>query len=78
MPNFQDVLDAARTLSATEQLRLVETLWEEGVPADVLAPSDEWIAEVQRRSAAFDQGTMPSATWDDVRSRARSKAGLDG
>jgi hypothetical protein len=42
------------------------------------APSDEWIAEANRRSDLFDSGEISGSSWSDVRQRARRKAGLDG
>jgi putative addiction module component (TIGR02574 family) len=77
MPTFQDVLDGARTLTPVDRSRLVDALWEDVSPADWPLPSDEWIAEAQRRSAAFDQGLMSAKPWTEVRDRARQKAGLD-
>jgi putative addiction module component (TIGR02574 family) len=77
MSDFREVLDAARGLTAIDRLRLVEALWEDVPPADWPVPSDEWIAEAQRRSQEYDQGRMPASTWPDVRARARRKAGLD-
>lgn len=78
MPTLDDVLDAARTLTPTDRLRLLEALWEDVPPSDWPAPSAEWIAEVQRRSADVDAGRMLATPWQDVRARARRKAGLDG
>ena len=78
MTTLDDVLTAARTLSATDRLRLVEALWEDVPPADWPAPNEEWIAEAQRRSAEHDAGRTSSSTWPEVQARARRKAGLDG
>lgn len=78
MPAFHEILDAARTLTASDRMRLVEALWQDASPADWLPPSDEWIAEAQRRSVEYDQGRMSAATWAEVRERARQKAGLNG
>ena len=78
MPSFQDVLSAARTLNATERLRLANTIWEDTPPTDWPLPDAEWIAEAQRRSADYDEGRMSAATWQEVQARARRKAGLDG
>jgi putative addiction module component (TIGR02574 family) len=77
MPTFQDVLDAARALTATDRIRLVDAIWEDVPPADWPPPSDEWLAEVQRRSAEYDAGRMSAAPWSEVQARARMKAGLD-
>ena len=78
MPTFHDDLDAARSLTPTDRIRLVDALWENVPPAEWPLPSVEWIAEAQRRSTAYDQGQMSATPWTDVRARARKKAGLDG
>jgi putative addiction module component (TIGR02574 family) len=77
MPSFQEVLIAARTLSAVDRLRLVDSLWDDVSLEDWPVPSDQWIAEAQRRSAQYDEGRTSAATWSEVRARARRKAGLD-
>ena len=78
MSTFEEVLDAARTLTATERFQLVEALWEDVSPAEWPVPNEEWIAEAQRRSTEYEHGRMSAATWHEVRARARQKAGLDG
>jgi putative addiction module component (TIGR02574 family) len=77
METFQDVLNAARTLSTMDRMRLVDALWEDVPPSDWPVPSEQWIAEAQRRSAEYDQGQTSAATWPEVRDRARRKVGLD-
>lgn len=71
---FQDVLDTARTLSVSDRLRLVDALWDDSAPENWPVPSDDWIAEVQRRSAESDAGQMTASSWSEVRDRARQKA----
>lgn len=78
MPTFHDVLDAARTLTATERIRLVDALWDDVSPTDWPLPSGEWIAEAQRRSADYDEGRTSATPWTKVQASARQKAGLDG
>jgi len=77
MSSFQDILDAARALTTAERFRLVGQLWDDVAPADWPLPSEEWIAEAQRRSAEYDAGRMPASPWVEVRERARRKANLD-
>ena len=51
MPNYETLLADASHLSVTDRIQLIEALWDT-VPADSLPPlSDEWLAEIQRRSA---------------------------
>lgn len=77
MSNYQDVLAAARSLSATDQAQLAATIWDEMDPENWPLPSDDWVVEAQRRSAELDAGRMTVSTWSDVQIRARRKAGLD-
>jgi putative addiction module component (TIGR02574 family) len=78
MQTFDDVLEAARTLTPTDRMRLVDALWEDVSPTEWPLPSEEWIAEAQRRSVDYDQGRSSATPWTEVRARARHKAGLDG
>ena len=78
MATFDDVLGAVEHLSASDRVRLMDALWESMEPSEWPAPSDEWIAEAQRRSAEYEAGKMSASPWPEVRRRARRKAGLDG
>lgn len=78
MPSFHDVLDAARTLSPADRMRLVDALREGVSPTAWPLPNDEWIAEAQRRSADYDEGRTTATPWTEVQARVRQKAGLDG
>jgi putative addiction module component (TIGR02574 family) len=76
MLTFHDVCNAALALSPDERLRLIDTLWDSCPPSDWPPPSAEWIAESQRRSAAYDAGETSAASWPEAQARARRKAGL--
>ncbi|PHR97444.1 MAG: hypothetical protein COA78_27635 [Blastopirellula sp.] len=78
MTSIQEILAAAQALSAPEQAQLLAALWDNVSPDDWVPPSDDWVAEANRRSAAIDSGKMTSTGWSEVRERARHKAGLDG
>jgi putative addiction module component (TIGR02574 family) len=77
MATVQEILDAAQTLPSPERARLIHALWQSVSPDDWTPPSDEWIAEAQRRSEAYDAGQMTASPWSEVRQRARRQAGLD-
>jgi putative addiction module component (TIGR02574 family) len=78
MLTFNDVFQAAQALPAADQLRLIDSLWDQIPPNEWPMPDEASIAEAQRRSAACDAGTMSVAPWSDVKARARRRAGLDG
>lgn len=73
---FDDVLGAAQSLPSPDRLRLIDALWD--TLDEWPAPSPDWIAEAQRRSAEYDAGRAAAVPWEEVKSRARRKAGLDG
>jgi len=78
MSSVEEVFAAAQSLPADERAWLVHALWETMEPKDWPPLSEEWAAEVQRRSQQIDEGRMTFSSWPEVRERARRKAGLDG
>jgi putative addiction module component (TIGR02574 family) len=78
MTTVEEILIAAEALPIAERARLIYALWSTVSPDDWVGPSDDWVAEAQRRSEAYDSGEMTASSWSDVRQRARRKAGLDG
>ena len=77
MTTIQEILDAAKALPAAERAQLIHALWESVSPDDWPPPGDEWTAEAQSRSEAYDAGQMTASPWLEARQRARRKAGLD-
>jgi len=77
MSTVQEILDAAQDLPSADRAQLIHALWKTVSPDDWAPPTDDWIAEVERRSAAYDTGEMTAASWSEVRQRTRRKAGLD-
>ena len=77
MATYEDVLTAARTLSGEEKARLADALWEEVAPEDCPPLSDEWMAEIQRRSDEYDAGRMKATPAAEVLARVRREVGLD-
>ena len=78
MTGLNEILIAAQSLPATERAQLIASLWDNVPPNEWVPPSDEWIAEANRRSDLLEAGGMSGSSWSDVRQRARRKAGLDG
>jgi putative addiction module component (TIGR02574 family) len=76
MADYDSLLSDASRLPVGERIQLIEALWDT-VPEESLPPlSDEWIAEIERRSAEFDAGVVQPIPWEQVRAEALSRAGL--
>lgn len=77
MSDYADVLTVASQLPINDRLRLIEDLWI-SVPAESLPPlSDEWQAEIQRRSAELDAGLVKGIPWEQIRAEALRRAGIE-
>jgi len=80
MKNYAEILQAALALPSSERCELAEALWEsidENSIDPAMVLSDAWRAEIARRSAEYDAGTMKTVTWEEVRDRARRAAAND-
>lgn len=70
-PGTEQVLQKALALPTGEQVELIEALIA-GLDEVDQEPLDEhWMAEIQRRAAEFDTGTVTPIPWSVVRERAR-------
>ena len=76
MSDFQSILSSASQLPVDERLDLIDALWQT-VPEEALPPlSAEWLAEIQRRSAEIDAGSVKTIPWEQVRREAFRRNGL--
>jgi len=76
MPDFQTILADATGLSVDDRIQVIEVLWDT-VPAEALPLlSDEWLAEIRRRSAEYDSGSVPTVPREQIRADALRRAGL--
>ena len=69
----ENVFQAAMSLPAEDRFELVEALIAECDQQLKRPFSDAWIAEVQRRSAEIDAGTVTLAPWAEVKARVRKR-----
>jgi putative addiction module component (TIGR02574 family) len=70
MSNYETLLAEANLLPVVDRIQLIEALWDT-LPADCLPPpTDEWLAEIQRRSAEFDAGLVQATPWEQIRADA--------
>jgi putative addiction module component (TIGR02574 family) len=76
MPDFKTVFAYASRLPVVDRMQLIEALWDT-MPDDSLPRlTEEWLAEIQRRSAEFDSGVVKSVPWEQVRADALRRAGI--
>lgn len=68
--SFETVFSAATQLSPSDQLRLIDALWDT-LPDDAEIPlSEAWAREIERRVAELDQGKAQTVPWTEVREAA--------
>ena len=76
MPEYDTLLADASQLPVDARIQLIEALWDT-LPEDSYPPlSEEWLAEIQRRSAEYDAGQVRAIPWDEVKADLFRRAGL--
>ncbi|MEI8372893.1 MAG: addiction module protein [Planctomycetota bacterium] len=77
MLDFNTVFDGARQLSAEDQLRLIDALWDV-VPAEATPPlHDDWALELERRVAALQTDSTRTVPWTTIRDEALARIDHD-
>ena len=69
-PNTQEVLTSAQALPSAAQVELIEALIAGLDEVDPDPLDEDWLAEIQRRSADYDRGGVQPVPWPEVRDRA--------
>lgn len=72
MAEYDAVFSAASQLPAADQFRLIDELW----TAKQSPLSEEWLAEIAKRSDELDAGKVKTVPWEVVRANALRRAGL--
>jgi len=73
MSTIDALLADAAQLPIAERLKLIDALWNT-LPDEALPPlSDEWAAELLRRSAELAAGTAKTIPWEVVQSEALAR-----
>ncbi len=76
MADYETLLADAARLPVLDRIQLFDAIWDT-LPADSLPPlSDEWAAEIQRRSHEFDSGSAETVPWEQVKAEAMRRAGI--
>lgn len=70
MPDYEALLADASLLPVADRIQLIDALWDT-LPAESLPPlSEQWTAEIRRRSAEFDAGAVETVPWEQIRAEA--------
>jgi putative addiction module component (TIGR02574 family) len=70
MANYDALLSDASQLPLDARIQLIEALWDT-LPEDAVpALSDEWLAEINRRSDEYDTGKVQTIPWEQIRTEA--------
>jgi putative addiction module component (TIGR02574 family) len=76
MPTYETLLADATRLPVPDRIQLIDAIWDT-LPEDALPPlSDEWTAEIRRRSAEYDFGCAETVSWEEVKTEALRRAGV--
>ena len=76
MLTYETLLADAAQLPVADRIQLIDAIWET-LPDDSMPPlSDEWIAEIRRRSAEFDSGSVKTIPWEQVKAEALRRVGV--
>jgi putative addiction module component (TIGR02574 family) len=73
MASVDDAFLAAQGLGTQEKLELISRIWATIPSKGDFRPSQADIAEIKRRSAELDAGTVKGIPWEVVRDSIRSR-----
>ena len=73
-PAAASVLSSALALPESERLEVASALFDSADAMPGMRTEAEWEAEIARRSAEIDAGTVQMIPWEVVRDRARQRA----
>lgn len=75
MLTYERLLADAAQLPVADRIRLMDAI-SETLPDRSLPPlSDEWLAEIQRRSTEFNSGAVETIPWEQVKAEALLRLG---
>ena len=78
MLDLDAIVSEASQLTVADRLRLIDQL-AASVPDDQPPSlSEQWMAEIDRRSNEIDDGAVTTEPWDSIRSRLFHKYGVEG
>ena len=71
----EQLLDAVLALPEEERLEVAEAVMASFEPSDQSPLHDSWREVIRRRSAELRSGQVAGIPWEEVKRRAREKAG---
>jgi putative addiction module component (TIGR02574 family) len=74
MSKYESILADAAQLSVVDRMQLIEALWDT-VPEGGLPLTEEWLAEIAKRSAEFDSSKVAPVPWSEVKADALNRLG---
>jgi putative addiction module component (TIGR02574 family) len=73
MSSVDDAFAIAQSLAPLDKLELISRIWEDVRVGGEFRPSDSALAEIRRRSAELDAGTVTAIPWEEVRDSVRRR-----
>jgi putative addiction module component (TIGR02574 family) len=73
MPSIDDAFSIAQALDPADRIELIARLWETIPPKENWTPSDNDLAEVNRRWAEYEAGKVKAIPWETVRDEIRQR-----
>jgi putative addiction module component (TIGR02574 family) len=71
--SVDDAFLIAQSLKPGEKLELISRIWDDIRLTEAFRPGDSDVAEIKRRSAELDAGTVEAVSWEVVRDSVRSR-----
>ena len=76
MSNYESLLADALQLPIADRIQLIDAIWDTLPVESLPALTEDWEAEVRRRSAEFDSGATGTIAWDVIQAEALRRAGV--
>ena len=70
MSSYESLLAEAARLPVVDRILLIEALWDTVTEESLPGLSDEWLAEIEWRSAEFDSASVNTVPWATVQADA--------
>lgn len=70
MPTYETLLEDASRLPVADRIQLFDAIWDTLLEDSLPPLSDEWAAEIRKRSAEYDAGGVETLPWDQVKANA--------